>query len=269
MSRDPLDYLVGANADELRRRWKQAREEERLRRGEPDPYAEAVLAALRQVSPQQQTHTRPVRLYNEDREEVEVQAVPAEERVCPRCGRLPGCLCHLFEPKGEVVVSFEDREEEVDVDVVTMQDEVEEADKVYDADRPHRTEKAEAALRYTRDMLLLADRQHRTSITTDADGNPTYHMPDHPHAPTQEEQERFWTDSLESVAPTVGELIDRLTIVNVKIYHLEDVVMESEDSETVAAAAKKTRTLNRERSDLKNAITRLVQGSGARMDTKT
>jgi len=197
-----------------------------------------VHSAVGQQRLQHQTHTRPVRLYNEDREEVEVQAAPAE-RACPRCGRLPGCLCHLFEPPGKVVVSFEDREEEVDVDVVTMQDEVEcaqrtaeEADKVYDSDRPYRPEKTENALRYTRALLALVS----------------------PADPT---------------APTVGELIDRLTIVNVKIYHLEDTVMESDDSETVAAAAKKTRALNRERSDLKNAITRLVQGSGARMDTKT
>jgi hypothetical protein len=67
---------------------------------------------------------------------------------------------------------------------------------------------------------------------------------------------------------TVGELIDRLGIVNVKIYHLEDVVRESEDTQAVCDAARKTRELNRERSALKNAITRMTQGDGARVDVK-
>ncbi len=57
--------------------------------------------------------------------------------------------------------------------------------------------------------------------------------------------------------------------MNIKIYHLEETVNESVDTEVVAEAAKRTRALNRERSDLKNAITRLVQGSEARLDTKT
>ncbi len=53
---------------------------------------------------------------------------------------------------------------------------------------------------------------------------------------------------------SVGELIDELSIVNVKIFHLVDVVDQSEDEKEVAEAAKKLHKLNRRRVELKNAL---------------
>lgn len=50
---------------------------------------------------------------------------------------------------------------------------------------------------------------------------------------------------------TISELIDELTIVNIKIYHLVDKV---ESGEFEKAEAQKLQSLNKYRSQLKNAI---------------
>ena len=54
---------------------------------------------------------------------------------------------------------------------------------------------------------------------------------------------------------TLGSLIDKLSVVNIKIFHLVDVVEDkTADDIAVAAAARKAQTLNRERSNLINEI---------------
>lgn len=54
---------------------------------------------------------------------------------------------------------------------------------------------------------------------------------------------------------TIGEIIDKLNVVNIKIYHLVDLVEDkTKDDKEVANAAKKMALLNRQRSKLKNEI---------------
>ena len=45
----------------------------------------------------------------------------------------------------------------------------------------------------------------------------------------------------------LGELIDKLTIVNLKIWHLEDIKRDSDDDSKVATACRKTNVLNTQR----------------------
>jgi len=49
---------------------------------------------------------------------------------------------------------------------------------------------------------------------------------------------------------TVGNLIDKLTVTNLKIWHLEDLKRDSSDDKLVANATRKTNTLNQLRNDL-------------------
>ena len=53
---------------------------------------------------------------------------------------------------------------------------------------------------------------------------------------------------------SMGELADRLTIVNIKLYKLKDDVMDSEDSEFKSWAAEQDVYLVRERARLKRCI---------------
>jgi len=49
---------------------------------------------------------------------------------------------------------------------------------------------------------------------------------------------------------TLGSLIDKLTIVNLKIWKYEDIKRESSDDKEIADATKKTNILNQQRNDL-------------------
>ena len=49
---------------------------------------------------------------------------------------------------------------------------------------------------------------------------------------------------------TFGNLIDKLTIVNLKIWNFEDVKRDSTDDKVIADATKKTNILNQQRTDL-------------------
>lgn len=54
---------------------------------------------------------------------------------------------------------------------------------------------------------------------------------------------------------TISELIDKLSIVNIKLYHLVDLVENpSSDDKAVAKAARTIQKANRQRSMLKNEI---------------
>ena len=49
---------------------------------------------------------------------------------------------------------------------------------------------------------------------------------------------------------TFGNLIDKLTIVNLKIWSFEDVKRDSTDDKMIADATRKTNILNQQRTDL-------------------
>lgn len=49
---------------------------------------------------------------------------------------------------------------------------------------------------------------------------------------------------------TFGNLIDKLTIVNLKIWKFEDIKRESTDDKVISEATRKTNTLNQQRNDL-------------------
>lgn len=57
---------------------------------------------------------------------------------------------------------------------------------------------------------------------------------------------------------TVGSLIDKLSIVNIRIWMLEDVKRESKDDSVVANATRKTNVLNQQRVDLIQEIDELI-----------
>lgn len=57
----------------------------------------------------------------------------------------------------------------------------------------------------------------------------------------------------------LGELVDKLSIVNLKIYHLEDIKRDDEsDDSKVAEACRKTNVLNGQRNELMEAIDALM-----------
>ena len=59
---------------------------------------------------------------------------------------------------------------------------------------------------------------------------------------------------------TLGSLIDKLTIVNLKIWMFEDVKRDSKNDHIVADATRKTNILNRQRNNLIQEIDELVIG---------
>lgn len=59
---------------------------------------------------------------------------------------------------------------------------------------------------------------------------------------------------------TLGNLIDKLCVVNLRIWMLEDIKRDSTDDKTVAEATRKTNVLNQQRNDLIQEIDELVLG---------
>lgn len=57
---------------------------------------------------------------------------------------------------------------------------------------------------------------------------------------------------------TIGSLIDKLTVVNLKIWNYEDVKRLSDDDHVIAEATRKTNTLNQQRNDLIEEIDTLI-----------
>jgi len=66
---------------------------------------------------------------------------------------------------------------------------------------------------------------------------------------------------------SLGELVDMLSIINIKVYHLIDIVEGDSDPVVVSGTSKKLAGLNRERSAIKNAINEAV--GSLRRDVKT
>lgn len=57
---------------------------------------------------------------------------------------------------------------------------------------------------------------------------------------------------------TFGNLVDKLTIVNMKIWKYEDIKRESDDDHTIAEATRKTNILNSQRNDLIQQIDEIL-----------
>jgi predicted metal-dependent HD superfamily phosphohydrolase len=57
---------------------------------------------------------------------------------------------------------------------------------------------------------------------------------------------------------TFGNLIDKLTIVNLKIWNYEDIKRDSKDDKEIADATKKTNILNQQRNDLIQEIDEML-----------
>lgn len=53
---------------------------------------------------------------------------------------------------------------------------------------------------------------------------------------------------------SIGDLVDKLSVVNIKMYHLVDIIQGDFGDHEVAAAARKAQALNRTRSTLINEI---------------
>ena len=61
-----------------------------------------------------------------------------------------------------------------------------------------------------------------------------------------------------------GELVDRLTIVNIKIWHLEEKIAKAQidnDFEKIGKLALQIRIINNDRIELKEEINRIVDGT--------
>lgn len=67
----------------------------------------------------------------------------------------------------------------------------------------------------------------------------------------------------------LGELVDKLTIVNLKIWNLEDLKRDSSDDAKVADACRKTNILNTQRNllmeDIDNLMVRYLDGEKPRV----
>jgi hypothetical protein len=57
---------------------------------------------------------------------------------------------------------------------------------------------------------------------------------------------------------TFGNLVDKLTIVNLKIWKYEDVKRDSKDDKEIADATRKTNILNQQRNDLIQEIDEML-----------
>ena len=57
---------------------------------------------------------------------------------------------------------------------------------------------------------------------------------------------------------TFGNLIDKLTIVNLKIWKFEDIKRESKDDKEIADATRNTNILNQQRNDLIQEIDEML-----------
>lgn len=119
-----------------------------------------------------------------------------------------------------------------------------------------------------RKIRLMAD---ESSVAPEVVGDGPYDS-DRPHRPetiSDAGRDPVFFPEPDLVSQTVGELIDRLTIVNNKIWHLEEDIKAQPNIPTlVAEKALKVRRLNMERSQLKNAITNRIEGAAARREVK-
>ena len=62
------------------------------------------------------------------------------------------------------------------------------------------------------------------------------------------------------MSETIGNLFDKLTIVNLKIWRQEDIKRSSNDDHEIAEATRKTNVLNQQRNDLVQEIDELING---------
>jgi len=62
------------------------------------------------------------------------------------------------------------------------------------------------------------------------------------------------------MADTIGNLIDKLSIVNIRIWMLEDIKRSSKDDSEIADATRKTNILNQQRTDLIQETDEMILG---------
>lgn len=62
------------------------------------------------------------------------------------------------------------------------------------------------------------------------------------------------------MAETLGNLIDKLTVVNLRIWAFEDIKRTAKDDHSIAEATRKTNVLNQQRNDLIQEIDELALG---------
>jgi len=62
------------------------------------------------------------------------------------------------------------------------------------------------------------------------------------------------------VTISIGELIDRLSIVNLKVWHVEEKIAKTIDKNEKADLGDLIRCLNRERADLREEINQILEG---------
>lgn len=62
------------------------------------------------------------------------------------------------------------------------------------------------------------------------------------------------------MSDTIGNLIDKLTIVNLKMWRQEDIKRSSNNDHEIAEATRKTNILNQQRNDLIQEIDELILG---------
>ena len=62
------------------------------------------------------------------------------------------------------------------------------------------------------------------------------------------------------MAETLGNLIDKLTVVNLRIWAFEDIKRTATDDPSIAEATRKTNVLNQQRNDLIQEIDELLLG---------
>ncbi len=269
-----------------------------------DPRGYPAADVSRRVQAQMQTHTRPVRLYDEPREEAVApvnfqeesdQANEAGDGWNPMTREAIQAAWHAGRPAIDPPPLSVDVAALVEAQAAwchAMQD----ADRpgvtdaqAFDADRPHEPTREELDAFWREERVSFGPVHPRVAeMLREKLGFP-YPEPEEESAPAEpsaepvigwvspthmerlEERHRAELDAAtvpEVAVATVGELIDRLSIVNVKMFPLVDMVRGEADDARCAEAARKLDALNTERSGLKNAITRAIEGAGARMDTK-
>ncbi len=60
------------------------------------------------------------------------------------------------------------------------------------------------------------------------------------------------------MAETIGNLIDKLVIVNLRMWQFEDIKRNSNEDKVIAEATRKTNLLNQQRNDLIQEIDELI-----------
>lgn len=64
---------------------------------------------------------------------------------------------------------------------------------------------------------------------------------------------------------TIGQLIDKLSIINIKIFHMQEKMVNEKDDHIVANSTRSMMKLNTERSTLVAEIDQMLNNAGVRV----